>query len=138
MTAILPTDAQINAFLNKPQTGEAVVMVNLLKFKDKASYEPDRPEAKEGLTGAEAYLRYGAGVTEVLGRIGAKPLYSGPVASFMIGAGDWDMVAMVRYPDRKTFIEMGARDDYQAIHYHREAGLSHQDLIETLPLMIGD
>ncbi|MEM9938612.1 MAG: DUF1330 domain-containing protein [Pseudomonadota bacterium] len=132
MTAIHPTHEQLEALL-KSDLNEPVCMVNLLKFKDKATYATDTPEASKGMTGAEAYGLYGIGVFKVLERIGAKPLFSAPVQRFVIGQGDWDMAAMVWYPSRKVFIEMPERDDYQAIHYHRDAGLAHQDLIETTP-----
>ncbi len=132
MTAIQPSPEQIQAFLTADMS-EPVCMVNLLKFKDKASYGEDTPEHGKGLTGQEAYGLYGIGVYKVLAKIGAKPLFSAPVQRFMIGAGDWDAAALVWYPSRQTFLEMPQREDYQAIHYHRDAGLAHQDLIETTP-----
>ncbi|MEL6387705.1 MAG: DUF1330 domain-containing protein [Pseudomonadota bacterium] len=135
MPAMQPTQDQLTAFLGANMT-EPVCMVNLLKFRDKAAYAEGTSEAAEGLTGLEAYARYGAGVTEVFQHIGAKMIFGAPVARFMIGEGDWDTVAMVWYPSRQTFIEMPQREDYQAIHYHREAGLLHQDLIETTPGML--
>ena len=130
MTAIQPTPDQIQAFL-KADMSEPICMVNLLKFKDKATYEEDAPEYGKGLTGQEAYQLYGIGVFQVLTTIGAKPIYSAPANRFMIGEGDWDAVALAWYPSRKVFLEMPQREDYQAIHYHREAGLVPQDLIET-------
>lgn len=132
MTATQPTPEQIASFMSADMS-ETVCMVNLLKFKNKATYAPEAAEATENLTGLEAYLRYGAGVAQVLQKIGAKQHFGGPVNRFMIGDGDWDMVALVIYPTRQAFIEMPQREDYQAIHYHREAGLAHQDLIETSP-----
>ncbi len=132
MTATQPSPEQIQAFLTADMS-EPVCMVNLLKFKDKANYAEGAPEYGRGLTGQEAYGLYGIGVYKVLAKIGAKPLFSAPVQRFMIGAGDWDAAALVWYPSRKVFLEMPQREDYQAIHYHREAGLAHQDLIETTP-----
>ena len=132
MTAIQPTPDQIQAFLSADMS-EPVCMVNLLKFKDKATYKDNAPEYGKGLSGQEAYQLYGIGVFKVLTTIGAKPIYSAPAHRFMIGDGDWDAVALAWYPSRQVFLEMPQRDDYQAIHYHREAGLAHQDLIETTP-----
>ena len=133
MKAIEPNADQL-ADIASANMDEPVAMVNLLKFKDKATYASDTPEAKENLSGAEAYMRYGFGVYKVLESIGAKPLFSGPASRYVIGAGDdWDAAAVVWYPSRKVFLEMTASEDYQAIHYHREAGLAHQVLIETTP-----
>lgn len=132
MLATQPSPEQMQAFMTADM-GEPVCMVNLLKFKAKATYSEDAPEAGKQLTGQEAYGLYGIGVFKVLEKIGAKPLFSAPVQRFMIGDGDWDMAAMVWYPSRTVFLEMPQRQDYQAIHYHRDAGLSHQVLIETTP-----
>lgn len=135
MTATQPTPDQIAQFASGDMD-EQICMVNLLKFRETAEYAPDAPEAAETLTGLEAYMRYGAGVAQVLEKIGAKQHFAGPVSQFVIGDGDWDMVALVIYPSRRAFIEMPQREDYQAIHYHREAGLARQDLIATLPGMV--
>lgn len=132
MTATQPTDTQLTAFAASDMS-EPVCMVNLLKFKDKATYAPDAPEAGENLSGQDAYGRYGLGVFKILEKIGAKPIFSAPAKQFMIGDGDWDVVALVWYPSRQAFLEMTASPEYQAIHHHREAGLAHQDLIETMP-----
>ena len=132
MTAIKPTQAQLNAILAS-DLSQPVCMLNLLKFKDKATYPEDKPEASQGLSGFEAYLKYGVEVMKILETLGAKSIYSAPAEKFVIGQGDWDLVALVWYPSRQAFLEMTAGEAYQAIHYHREAGLAHQDLIETTP-----
>ncbi|WP_340692377.1 hypothetical protein [Hyphomonas sp.] len=132
MPALQPSPDQIAAFLTADMS-EPVCMVNLLKFRERADYAAGSPEAAEGLSGQTAYARYGAGVSKVFQKIGAKPVYFAPVQRFMIGTGDWDAVALAWYPSRKVFLEMPQREDYQLIHYHREAGLLHQDLIETTP-----
>ena len=133
MKATAPNAAQL-ADIAGANLDEPVAMLNLLKFKDKATYAEDALEAKENLTGAEAYMRYGVGVYKVLESIGAKPLFNGPASRYVIGGGaEWDAVAVVWYPSRKAFLEMTNSEAYQAIHHHREAGLEHQLLIETTP-----
>lgn len=137
MTTITPTPEQAQAFMGRDQDAP-IAMVNLLKFKDKATYEADRSEASENLSGWEAYQRYGAAVSGILGEIGAKTLYAGPTNGMMIGEGDWDMVAIVEYPNRAVMMQMGTSEAYQAIHYHRDAGLAHQLLIDTTSLPLPD
>ena len=137
MTTIQPTPEQAQAFMGRDQD-TSVCMVNLLKFKDKATYEADRSEASDNLSGWEAYQRYGAAVSSLLNDIGAKTLYAGPVNDMMIGEGDWDMVAIVEYKNRASMMAMGTSEAYQALHYHREAGLAHQLLIDTTSLPIPD
>ena len=75
-------------------------------------------------------LRAGVGVFE---RIGAKFTFSALAMRNLLGEGDWDMVLLAWYPSRKAVLDMGQREDYQAVFYHREAGLDFQDLIETTP-----
>src|SRR2546430_17352477 len=92
----------------------AIVMVNLLKYRSKAAYEPDLPEAKENLTGREAYQRYGAVAVRVLAEIGAGILWMGQQKLVFIGGADqdWDDVACVRHPSREGFLEMIAPPHY--------------------------
>ncbi|MEL7482503.1 MAG: DUF1330 domain-containing protein [Pseudomonadota bacterium] len=137
MAAITPTPEQTAGFLGRDQDA-SIVMVNLLKFKETATYAEGTAEFNETLSGAEAYMRYGVEVAKILASIGAKQLFAGTLPHFMIGDGDWDMVALVRYPSRAAMIAMTQSDAYQAIHHHREAGLAHQDLIEVTELFSAD
>ena len=134
MPALQPTTEQITAFTKDSHDGP-IVMINLLKFREAAEYQPGDPEYGDEITGAEAYARYGAGVAELRGdpQIGIEFVYSGPAARFLIGEGDWDMVAVARYPSRAHMARMMRDERYQKAHRHRAAGLLHQDLIETRP-----
>lgn len=134
MKTIRPTREQMEAFGTDPYDGP-IIMINLLKFRDKAAYAEGDPEYDDDLSGREAYMRYGKALAEFASgpEIGLEVLYSGSVARFFIGEGDWDQVAVVRYPSRKHFQAMNADPRYRAAHRHRAAGLAHQDLIETRP-----
>lgn len=135
MPALQPTTEQITAFTKDGHDGP-IVMINLLKFREKAVYQPDDPEYGDEISGAEAYARYGAGVAKLASdpEIGIEFVYSGPAARFLIGEGDWDMVAVARYPSRVHMARMMRDERYQKAHRHRAAGLLHQDLIETRPV----
>jgi len=113
LNAMLPTPKQMQEFLKLPDDGP-IVMLNLLKFK------------AEG--GREEYLKYGAGVQAVLKSIGAEMIFSASAEFCLIGNGQWDAVAMVRYPNKKAIAKMSTLPEYQAIHPHREAGLEGQIL----------
>jgi hypothetical protein len=78
--AVMPQPEQAKAFFASPDTGP-MVMVNLLKFKDKAEY-PDGSEPE--LSGKGAYLRYGAAVQKCLELVGGKALYSGDVNGIIL------------------------------------------------------
>jgi len=133
--AIYPDDDQIKLLLTMDME-EPVAMVNLLKFKEKAEYREGHEF--EPCTGAEAYFHYSAALggfpnsNGVLDQLGARILFAGPVQHGVIGtleATAYDMIAIVRYPSRRAFIEMIEREDYKAAQVHRDAGLDHQLLI---------
>ncbi|WP_304171516.1 DUF1330 domain-containing protein [Phenylobacterium aquaticum] len=127
--AVIPGMAQVQAFFGAPEDGP-YVMVNLLKFRDKAAYEDgSEPE----LSGRAAYARYGEGVSKLVAELGGRMLFSGDVTSLMIGEVEelWDMVALVEYPSLEAFRTMAMSPGMHAIEHHRKAGLAGQLNIRT-------
>lgn len=102
-----------------------ICMVNLLKFKDKATYADG---SEPGLSGREAYARYAQGVAACITAVGGKLRFGGDVTGLLIGEVEelWDMVAIAEYPSRKAMFAMVQSPEYQAITKHREAGLAGQ------------
>ncbi len=125
----MPNDQQMAGFLEESEN-QPIYMVNLLKFKDKATY-PDKRETD--LTGEEAYAIYGQEVRKHLEKVGAKPLFSGKVSRLMLGEVEdlWDMVAIAMYPNRKAMLDMISDSEYIKSAQHRVAGLEGQLNIET-------
>lgn len=125
---ITPTPAQFQAIAQQP-ADRPIVMVNLLKYRDRAAYSPDRAEAGEGLSGREAYRRYGAVALKHVIAAGGRVVFAGDARFAAVGTADWDEVVLVLYPSPAAFLKMTGDPDYQAAHYHREAGLARTDLI---------
>ena len=127
--AVMPNDQQMAGFLEEGKD-QPIYMVNLLKFKDKATY-PDKRETD--LTGEEAYAIYGQEVRKHLERVGAKPIFSGKVSRLMLGEVEdlWDVVAIAMYPNRKAMLDMLSDPEYIKSAQHRVAGLEGQLNIET-------
>lgn len=127
--SIVPSPEQAMAFFGAGEDGP-FVMVNLLKFRDKAAY-PDGADAH--LSGMEAYLRYGMAVRAHIERVGGKAGYAGPVTGLMLGEVEelWDMVALAEYPSLAAMRAMIEDADYHAISIHRSAGLAGQLNIKT-------
>jgi uncharacterized protein (DUF1330 family) len=121
-----PTAEQIQELLRDAKD-EPVVMVNLLRFKARAS-EPD-----EGLSGVEAYHRYAEPMRRVVEERGGRFLWMGRVDSFVIGCSDaaFHAVALVEYPSRRVFVEIVNDPRVRDIGVHRAAGLEGQWLIAT-------
>ena len=123
--AIHPTPEQIDRFI--AASGDApVYMVNLLKFKDRATYKDG-----EDISGAAAYQRYAKGFADYVRPHGVEPIYGGKNLATLIGEGleAWDAVAIVKYPSAKLMIELTSAEGYRKIHKHRRAGLEGQLLI---------
>lgn len=123
---IEPTPEQFESLASSEEDGP-VVMVNLLRFKDRA----DGIDAGDGISGAQAYARYGAAVMPHLARVGGRILMTLAATESVIGPmdGEWDMVIAAEYPSRKAFLEMTSDPDYLAIHGHRAAALADSRLI---------
>ena len=114
-----PSEEQIEGFLTP--LGRPIHMLNLLKFREKASY----PDGNDGhLSGREAYARYTKEGGKILHEIGGEML--GEVEDL------WDAVVIASYPSRQAMLKMIQSDAYQSIHIHREAGLAGQLNIETI------
>jgi uncharacterized protein (DUF1330 family) len=129
INAVFPSMEQAAAFFGGSEDGP-FVMVNLLKFKEKAEYE-DGSDAE--LSGQDAYLRYGAAVQACLAAVGGRAHYSGVTTDLLLGEVEelWDMVALAEYPSRAAMMQMVQSPEYQAIEKHRKAGLAGQLNIRT-------
>jgi len=131
VNSVFPGPEQIAEFFGAPEDGP-FVMVNLLKFKDRAEY-PDGSDAH--LTGREAYARYGEAVSKLVAGLGGKIRYSGAVTGLLLGEVEelWDAVALAEYPSLAAFQAMAMSPEMHAIEHHRKAGLAGQLNIRTRP-----
>jgi uncharacterized protein (DUF1330 family) len=123
-----PTKNQITALAESPLAGP-VVMLNLLRFAERASGEHD---AK--LSGRESYARYGERMRTMLEETGARVLWQGRVDSVVIGDDDadgWDAVILVEYPSRQAFLEMTSSPGYREVSKDRSAALTDSRLFAT-------
>jgi uncharacterized protein (DUF1330 family) len=119
-----PTTEQIQQLAQSSDDGP-VVMLNLLKFKERAD------GIDEGVSGAEAYARYSQGTEEFLNGVGGRLLMAVRPQQSVIGPpdGEWDLVLLVEYPSRAKFLEMATNQDYLKVHAHREAALADSRLV---------
>ncbi len=80
---------------------EPVFMLNLLRFKAQA----DGIDAADGISGADAYARYGAGVTPFLDGLGGRVVLAADARESVIGPdqGEWDLLLVVEYPRAAPF-----------------------------------
>ena len=128
-------DAEQMAELVKPGPEGPIVMVNLLKFRDRARY-PDGRDPH--LSGREAYHRYGTAFVEQLLDAGGRVIFVGDVRFLTLGEVEslWDEVALAEYPSRAALLAMTSAPGWRDIAVHREAGLEGQLNIETTPSLV--
>jgi len=107
-----------------------IFMVNLLKFKEKAQYEDERPT---DLSGREAYEIYGRAVAKLIQDYGGTVLFAADVTFLSLGEVEdlWDEIAIAKYPDRNALWQMSTSKEWREIAVHRTAGLAGQLNIET-------
>ena len=100
MASVHPDRERLQAFLENDD-GKPIVMINLLRFRERAEYPPDADFAP--CSGAEI----------------------GPAEE------SWDEALLVEYPSRSAFATMVSDPDYQAAAVHRTAALADSRLIAT-------
>ena len=128
---LFPTDPQQMQRMMEPGPEGPIVMVNLLRFKEKAEYADGR---RTDLSGREAYVIYGRAVSALLAQHGGRVLFAGDVTHLAIGKVEelWDEVALAQYPNRAALVAMSRSAAFQEISVHRSAGLAGQLNIETV------
>lgn len=119
------------AFFGAPDEG-AVVMLNLLRFRDKADYShaPDL-EPAGGCSGPEAYARYMREMLPLLEASGGAVLFSGAAGGYLIGpVGEgWDYVMLVRQASKAAFLAFASDPEAQRITAHRTAAICDSRLL---------
>jgi uncharacterized protein (DUF1330 family) len=103
--------------------GGPVVMLNLLRF---------RPDG-----GRESYQRYAEALgAEINSRYGLQVQYLGAGGRALVAEDGqaWDMVVLVRYPDRQAFVDMVRDPEYRAVAHLRNDALVEAVLQPTVPI----
>lgn len=106
------------------------LMVNLIKFRAKATYADGR---KTDLTGEQANALYAP--IKFIAQIGGKIDFLGGVRDQMDNVQPrWDEIGIVRYPSRAKFFEMVTNPEFQKRAVHKDAGLELSQVLLTEPV----
>lgn len=103
-----------------------VVMINLMKFKA-------RSDDGDG-SGWDAYVRYSKGVNGLIQGVGGRIVWTGKAHGAAFGpavGGDWDFVALVRYPSKAAFRRFITSPEYEAQNHHRLNGVERHVIIAS-------
>lgn len=115
--------------------GVPIAMLNLLQFKEYASYGHDDEAAKERLSGEKAYFQnYLEQAKDHVAAVGGEFIHQGrAVANFNAAEGElWHATVLVTYPSIDAFLAMVSSSDYAKLEPHREAALADSRVIATV------
>ena len=94
-------------------------MVNLMQYRDVAEYADGRESTISGREADDMYAPIGP-----IAAVGAEIVFFAEVADQLLGdAPKWDRVAVVKYPTRRSFVEMQNAADFRELHEHKDAGM---------------
>ena len=129
-----PERAQFDAFKALPRDTK-IHMLNLVRFKDEATYPDDHPLAGKGLSGAEAYANYGMDSGPVFQRVGGSIAWRGTMEAMVIGPDgeQWEAMFIADYPSSAAFMEMVTDPVYREAVVHRQAAVETSRLIRCAP-----
>ena len=113
-----------------PEDDGPVWMVNLMKYREVAEYADGRQSSISGRDADDAYSPL-----DSLAAVGAMPVFFGDVDQQLLGdEPKWDRIGVVKYPTRKSFIDMQSLPSFQKSHQHKDAGMETTIVIGTQPM----
>jgi len=133
MPAIEPTPAQIERMRQDAGRPDKIVMINLLRYRERAEYPAGF--AAEPCSGREAYQRYAAVAVGKVAAAGGKIVWMAQAKQAVIApeGETWHDAVLVEYPSRAAFLQMISDPEYEAAAPHRTAALADSRLILTEP-----
>ena len=133
MPSINPNREDLQAFAERMPGDTPILMLNLLRFNDRATYDADGLHAP--CSGREAYARYSRTALGKVKGVGGEVQVMADVHLALIAPKEeqWDLLLLVRYPSSAAFLSMLSDPEYQAATVHRSAALADSRLIATTP-----
>jgi len=130
-TYLYPTQEAGRDFIMRKIEG-AVVMLNLLRFREVADYSAS-PELKpeKPISGKEAYQRYIDHTLPFLEESGGEIRLMGEGGNYLIGPDDerWDAVLLVKQKSVESFLAFEENQEYLKGIGHRTAALEDSRLL---------
>ena len=134
-----PDRAQFDLFKSLDRD-QPIEMLNLVRLREMAAYPAGHPLAGAGLSGGQAYRRYGEASAGILARLGGAILWRGRMQAMLIGPAteSWDHIFIARYPNAHAFLEMLSDPAYREAVPHRQAAVAASRLIRCAPCEPGE
>jgi hypothetical protein len=117
-----------------PEEDGPIWMVNLTKYREIADYGGAGGPAISGREADDEYTPL-----DSLAAIGAEIVFVANVETQLLGdSPKWDRVAVVKYPTRRSFVEMQSRPDFVEKHVHKDAGMEQTIVMGCRPMAVPD
>jgi hypothetical protein len=131
---LVNTDLVKSWMRTSPEEDGPFWAVNLMKYRETADYTDGRETKVSGRDADDEYTP-----VESLRAIGAEIVFAADVDTQLLGKEPkWDRVGIVKYPSRRSFIEMQSRPDFVAKHIHKDAGMEQTIVMACLPMPVPD
>ncbi|MGB1242531.1 MAG: DUF1330 domain-containing protein [Chitinophagales bacterium] len=122
---VTPSKEEFVDFIKNYPSNTPITMVNILKFKEKSGNGDE--------SGKAAYLRYSKNMTSFITEAGGKVVWMGNITKTIIGDYDSqpDMVLIVSYPSKESFIAMSTTPEYEEVSKDRKMALEYGALLAS-------
>jgi len=136
--SIDPTRPQFDAFKSLPRD-TPIHMLNLIRLKKLADYPEGHPDHGKGMSGLDAYRKYGRTSAPIFAKLGGKQVWAGKPEGVLTGPESeyWDLAFIAAYPNAGAFLAMVTDPDYREHVKHRQAAVEDSRLIRMAPLEPG-
>ena len=114
-----------------------IVMLNLLKFRQKADYSSlEHLKPDKEITGKEAYRLYMQSILSEFKKVDSRVIYFGKSKHFLIGpeSEKWDAILVVEHESVKKFLEFTQSKEYLKNAGHRTAALEDSRLLPSFEI----
>jgi hypothetical protein len=115
----------------RPEDDGPVWMVNLMKYRTTAEYADGRSTTMSGREADDAYAPL-----EQLAKLGAEVVFVADVEQQLFGEPKWDRIGVVKYPTRRSFIELQTMPGFAEKHAHKDAGMEQTFVIGCQPIAV--
>lgn len=113
-----------------PEEDGPIWMIDLMYYRDQAIYADGRGTELTGQEADDRYTPFGPFRT-----VGAELVFLSDVEAQFLGVDpEWDRIAVVRYPTRRSFLEMQELPEYLDLPGHKDAGIGSMILIAGRPV----
>ena len=103
-----------------PEDDGPVWMVNLMRYRERAVYTDGRETDLTGRAADDRYAPIGP-----FREVGAELVFLSDVEVQLVGDDqEWERIAVVHYPSRRSFLAMQELPEYVALHEHKDAGMA--------------